>query len=131
MIGPKRPKQTAREEREAYAAVTARDPWCVRCGAAGIQRDHRKNRSQGGLTVPSNLQGLCGSCHSFKTLNPSAAVLEGFAVPGWGRPEFWPAWRVDVGSWVVYFDVPDSRGRWWDEVTESTADLLMQGTTLL
>lgn len=130
MIGPKEPKPTAREEREAYAAVTVRDPWCVRCGAAGIQRDHRKNRSQGGLTVPSNLQGLCGSCHRFKTLNPAAAVLEGYAVPGWGRPEFWPAWRVDVGSWVVYFDVPDSRGRWWDEVTESTADLLMQGRTL-
>ena len=107
---------------------------CVRCGYAGVvHRDHRQNRSQGGRTVVSNLQLLCGphgdepGCHSWAHHNPSAAVLEGFACPGWARPEFWPAWRFDVGSWVVYFDGPDSRGRWWDEITQATADLLMRG----
>lgn len=128
MIGPKRPRPTPREESEAYDVVTARDPWCVRCGTAAIERDHRQNRSQGGLTVPCNLQGLCPVCHAWKTQNPAAAVLEGFAVPGWGRPEWWPAWRADVRSWVLYFDTPDSFGRWWTEITESTADMLMKGT---
>lgn len=127
MIGPKTPKPTAREEREAYAAVTLRDPWCNRCGLAGIERDHRKNRSQGGLTVASNLQGLCPDCHHWKTNNPAAAVLEGFAVPGWAHPETWPAWRASVGGWVIYFDGPDEDGRLWRGITQATADLLMNG----
>lgn len=127
MIGPKTPKPTPRQEREAYDACTTRDPQCVRCGANFIQRDHRKNRSQGGRTVLSNLQGLCVTCHVWKTENPAAAVLEGFAVPGWAHPEFWPAWRGDVGSWVVYYDAPDAQGRWWDVITQATADLLMRG----
>lgn len=125
MIGPKVPKPTKAQERAAYEAVTERDPVCVRCGKHGIQRDHRKNRSQGGRTVPSNLQGLCHICHSWKTTNPADAVLEGFAVPGWAHPDLWPAWRVGVG-WVVYFDAP-VEGLWWREISESTATLLMEG----
>lgn len=131
MIGPKSPRPSKAEQekldRQAYTDVTARDPWCVRCGRPRVERDHRQNRSQGGKTVPSNLQGLCPICHRWKTENPAAAVLEGFAVPGWGRPEWWPAWRADVRSWVLYFDVPDSQGRWWTEITQATADLLMSG----
>lgn len=129
MIGPKIPKPTPREEREAYAAATTRDQdRCVRCGEYGIQRDHRKNRSQGGLTVVSNLQGLCQPCHTWKTTNPAAAVLEGFAVPGWAHPETWPGYRIGVG-WVIYFDAPVD-GAWWREITETTADLLMSGGEL-
>lgn len=128
MIGPKTPKPTKAEERAAYAAVTERDGLCLRCGIVGhLERDHRQNRSQGGLTVPSNLQCLCTWCHRWKTENPAAAVLEGFAVPGWARPEWWPAWREPQRSWVLYFDAPDSRGRWWTEITETTADLLREG----
>lgn len=139
MIGPKTPKPSKADEKRAYAAVTERDQGrCVRCGHAGnTERDHRQNRMPGN-TVVSNLQLLCGphldvdgrmvgGCHSWKTLNPSAAVLEGFAVPRWARPEWWPAWREDVRSWVLYFDAPDSHGRWWTEITQATADLLMSG----
>lgn len=132
MIGPKLPKQTAADERRARAAVKERDQGiCVRCGRPGNNWDHRKNRSQGGRWEASNGQTLCGSgttgCHGWRTLNPAAAVLEGFAVPGWGRPEWWPAYRADVRSWVLYVDVPDSFGRWWTEITHATADLLMNG----
>lgn len=131
MIGPKTPKLTKAQERAAYEAVTTRDGGsCVRCGRGGpVERDHRQNRDAWN-TVVSNLQLLGGpfgcGCHLWKTENPSLAVLEGFAVPRWARPEFWPGWRFDVHSWVVYFDSPDSRGRWWDEITETTADLLMR-----
>ena len=129
MIGPKTAKPTAAEETRAYAAATERDRgWCVRCGRAGaVERDHRQNRSQGGLTVPSNLQCLCPTCHAWKTHNPAAAVLEGFAVPGWGNPAEWPAYRADVASWVLYFDAPDGFGNWWIEITQATADALMTG----
>lgn len=131
MIGPKRPKPSKAEEKRAYAAVTERDAGrCVRCGMSGlVERDHRQNRSQGGLTAPSNLQCLCPSCHRWKGSHPAAAVLEGFAVPGWARPEVWPAWRFDVGSWVLYLDEPDEDGKWWQTLKQSTADLLMNGGT--
>ena len=132
MIGPKTPKLTAADEKRAYAAATERDKGrCVRCGSTGpVERDHRQNRDPFN-TVPSNLQLLGGpfgcGCHKWKTEHPALALLEGFAVPSWARPEWWPAWRADVRSWVIYFDRPDSFGRWWTEITEATADLLMSG----
>lgn len=128
MIAPKIPKPTPAEEKRAYDSMTTRDQnRCTRCLAYGVQRDHRQNR-QSGNTVVSNLQGLCLPCHQWKTENPSAAILEGFAVPRWADWGFWPAWREDVRSWVIYFDAPDSEGRWWSEITETVADMLMRGT---
>jgi hypothetical protein len=98
-----------------------------------VERDHRQNR-QPGNTVVSNLQLLGGAfgcrCHQFKSEHPSLALLEGFAVPRWARPELWPAWRHDVGGWVLYFDAPDPDGRWWEPITEATAHLLMNGGEL-
>lgn len=134
MIGPKTPKQTPADERRARAAVKERDQGlCVRCGRPGNNWDHRKNRSQGGRWEATNGQTLCGSgttgCHGWRTQNPAPALLEGFAVPSWERPELWPAWRFDVQSWVLYFDAPDEDGRWWREITQATADLLMSGGT--
>lgn len=129
MIAPKRVRLTARQEREAYAAVTARDTGvCQRCGRKGsVERDHRQNRDPYN-TVPSNLQCLGGpfscGCHQWKTEHPVAAALEGFSVPRWARPEIWPAWRYGVG-WVIYFDTPDADGNWWRPITESTAELIM------
>lgn len=124
MIGPKTPKPTPADERRSYQQVTERDQnRCVRCGTYGIQRDHRKNRSQGGLTVVSNLQCLCPDCHAFKTVNPAWAVADGFAVPSYAHPELWPGWRVGVG-WVQYLDSPVD-GSWWRPITDSTASLLM------
>lgn len=132
MIGPKRVKLTARQERDAYRDVTARDrEMCVRCGSTGpTERDHRQNRDPFN-TVPSNLQLLGGAfgcgCHQWKTEHPTLALLEGFTVPRSQRPELWPAWRADVQSWVIYFDAPDADGKWWREITHTTADLLMRG----
>jgi hypothetical protein len=128
MIGPKKAKPTPADEGRAYEAMTERDQdRCVRCGKHGVQRDHRQNR-QSGNTAVSNLQGLCPTCHQWKTENPTAAILEGFAVPRWADWSIWPAWREDVRSWVLYLDAPDSEGRWWSEITETVADMLMRGT---
>lgn len=130
MIGPKVAKLTRKEERAAYDDVTARDGGrCVRCGSAGpVERDHRQNRDSWN-TTPGNLQLLGGpfgcGCHLWKTEHPEDAVREGFAVPKWARPTLWPAWRHGVG-WVVYFDAPVD-GKWWREITESTAELLRVG----
>lgn len=124
MIGPKEPKPSPADEKHAYAKATERGGGsCARCGKYGVQRDHRKNRSQGGLTVLSNLQLLCPTCHQWKTENPTAAVLEGFAVPGWARPETWPAWHIGIG-WVLYLDEPED-GHLIRPITAVTADLLM------
>lgn len=135
MIGPKKPRPSKADEKRAYEAATERDKGaCVRCGWSGVtHRDHRQNR-QPGNTVPSNLQLLCGphgdepGCHHWKTHHPTAALLEGFAVPSWARPEWWPAWREDIRSHVLYFDAPDGEGRWWTEITGSTAALLIGRT---
>ena len=133
MIGPKRVKLTAREERDAYALATGRDQGtCVRCGSRGpTERDHRQNRN-GFNTVVSNLQLLGGpfgcGCHLWKTQHPHEALALGFAVPSYTRPELWPAWRLNDG-WVVYFDTPDEDGNWWRNVTQFTADQLMNRTT--
>lgn len=134
MIGPRLPKQTEREKRAAYNLVTQRDKGiCVRCGSTGpTERDHRQNRDPFN-TVPSNLQLLGGpfgcGCHLWKTENPEEAMRTGFSVPSWERPELWPAWRVDVGGFVLYFDGPDEYGRLWRGITQATADLLMNGGT--
>ena len=136
MIAPKVPTPSAAEARKAYADATARDGGkCVRCGWHGtVHRDHRKNRSQSGRTVVSNLQLMCGphgdaeGCHKWATENPAEAMALGFAVPSYARPELWPGWRLHEG-WVVYFDQPDENGDWWRKVTQFTADQLMNRTT--
>lgn len=128
MIGPRPVKLTAKEMREAYQIATQRDEGrCQRCGkTTTVHRDHRQNRTAYN-TVPSNLQLLCAlECHPFKSEHPQLAVLEGFAVPRWARPDVWPAYRFGVG-WVIYFDAPDGDGNYWRAITESTADLLMNG----
>lgn len=115
MIGPKHSKSSKADEAYAYELATLRDKdTCQRCHRAqGTNRDHRKNRSQGGLTVASNLQLLCGTgttgCHGWATAHPADAVAEGWAVPGWADPAEWPArryrrtaWGVLRPAWVIY-----------------------------
>ncbi|WP_336630013.1 MULTISPECIES: HNH endonuclease [unclassified Microbacterium] len=129
MIAPKGEKLTPAQEKKAYADATARDKGrCVRCGHPGpTERDHRQNRDPFN-TTPANLQLLGGAfgcgCHRWKTENPRLAILEGFAVPRYARPELWPGWRVDDG-WVIYFDAPDADGNWWRKISESTAEFIM------
>lgn len=112
MIVPKKPKPTATEEKRAYKIVTARDDdTCQRClrNCGPIARDHRRNRSQGGLTTPANLHLLGLQCHVWATEHPTDAVAEGWAVPGFADPLVWPGRRYRRGdygivhlSWCLY-----------------------------
>lgn len=123
MIGPKTTAPTAAEEARAYALVTERDEErCQRCHRGGVaQRDHRKNRSQGGRTAASNLHLLCPECHLWKTDHPVEAAHDGWGVPGWADPATFPArrWlRTELGTlrqaWVLY----DDAGTWREISTE-------------
>lgn len=132
MIGPKLTPPTPREEREAYELVTLRDAdTCQRCrrNCGPVSRDHRKNRSQGGWTVVSDLQCLGLGCHIWKTENPVDAVRDGWAVPGYARADWrkWPARRwvlTKLGyrslEWVIYDDFGG-----WVLITEKEARLRM------
>jgi hypothetical protein len=132
MIGPKVLKPSKAEEADAYELATLRDrDTCQRCrrNCGPSARDHRKNRSQAGLTVASNLQVLGLDCHLWKTEHPEAALEQGYAVPSWGDPAEWPARRwikTDNGTvregWVLY----DDDGT-YEEITEAEAMERMQG----
>lgn len=118
VIGPKAPTQTRLEEQAAYELATLRDgDVCQRChrDCGPTARDHRKNRSQGGMTLASNLQVLGLGCHQWKSEHPLAAIRAGWAVPSWADPAEWPArrWvRTRYGTmrqaWVLY----DMDGEW-------------------
>ncbi len=75
------------------------DRCCLKCGvyAYAGSLHHRKNRSQGGLDVPSNLVVMCGSgttgCHGWATERPTLARREGFVVPSWADPAGVPLLR--------------------------------------
>jgi hypothetical protein len=115
VIGQRRERLTAKQEKQAYAACTERDKGrCTRCGTnAPTHRDHRQNRDAYN-TTPANLQLLCALvCHPWKTANPEAAMREGFSVSRFVTdPATAPAFRFGVG-WVLYFDAPDVDGNWW------------------
>lgn len=103
MIGPKVDRPTAADERRAYAIASERDEHrCQKCHRGPAQRDHRKNRSQGGRTVASNLLLLCPTCHLWKTDHPVEAVQQGWAVPGWADPAEWPTRRYFRTEWGTY-----------------------------
>lgn len=127
MIGQRPVKLTARQERDAYAAVTERDGGrCQRCGyydPEAMQRDHRQGRNAYN-TVPSNLHLLGGpgacDCHRWVTEHPREAMALGFTVSRHAHPADAPAWRYGVG-WVTYLDQPDTDGRWWRKVDDPHA----------
>ncbi|MEK6310111.1 MAG: HNH endonuclease signature motif containing protein [Curtobacterium sp.] len=137
MIGPKTTKPTKRQEREAYDIVNFRDEGrCQKCHrGTPVTRDHRLNRSQGGLTTAANLQLLCGSgttgCHGWVTEHLEDALAEGWRVPAWADPLRWPAARyfpsvagtVRLG-WALY----DNAGG-VTEITDQEARALMEGVT--
>lgn len=134
MRGQKAVKPTPAEERDAYELATVRDrDTCQRClrYCGPIARDHRKNRGQGGLTVPSNLQCLGLGCHTWKTEHPAQAVADGWAVPGYpmADPAEWPAFRwLPAGrpatyrrAWVLY----DDAGGWVEVAEEEARDRMV------
>lgn len=61
------------EWRKTRKEYLEQHPWCQLrlkdCKRRATQVDHKKPRSEGGASLdPSNLQGLCSSCHGKKTL---------------------------------------------------------------
>jgi len=56
--------------------IKARDPLCVApgCGRATAHVDHIKPRSEGGSDDPSNLRGLCHSCHNSRSARGNGPV---------------------------------------------------------
>jgi hypothetical protein len=139
VIGPKTSKPSKADAADAYELVTLRDrdicQRCLRnCGWGITSRDHRKDRSVGGLTVVSNLQVLGGTgtigCHGWKSANPAKAIAEGWAIPGYADPAEWPARRhlpflhgTTRAAWVLYRD--DGT---WKEISEQEARQRMEGT---
>jgi 5-methylcytosine-specific restriction endonuclease McrA len=137
LIGPKTPKPTKTQEKLAYAIVLERDEQrCQKCLRGDeLTRDHRLNRSQGGLTTPANLQLLCGSgttgCHGQVTHDLDMALREGWRVPAWADPLTWPArrwFRTPYGTvregWALYDDAGGVT-----EITEHEAHRRMEGGT--
>lgn len=129
MITPKVQRPTRADEADAYELATIRDrDTCQRCRArcGPSNRDHRKNRSQGGWTVASNLQILGGTgttgCNGWATSHPALAVAEGWACPSWAEPAEWPARRAVDGAlvWVLYDDAGGIR-----VITDAEADRRM------
>ena len=49
--------------------ILRREPLCRMCGAAAVAVDHIIPLKQGGKNTEENLQALCHSCHSKKTLS--------------------------------------------------------------
>lgn len=127
VIGQRRLKLTARQEREAYDIVTYRDRGrCQRCGhydPTGMQRDHRQGRDAYN-TIPANLHLLGGpgacDCHRWVTEHPREAMEQGFTVSRWADPATVPAYRFGVG-WVLYLNEPDTDGNWWRKVDDPNA----------
>jgi 5-methylcytosine-specific restriction endonuclease McrA len=90
-VKPKHTNQAARKPRvydtqrwrKLRLHVLRRDPICVACDANGIlseakEVDHIKPLSEGGNAFDtSNLQGLCKSCHSAKTMRESKMSIRG------------------------------------------------------
>lgn len=79
---------------------------CEACGKPGNNAHHRKNRSQGGGDVLSNLMLLCGSgttgCHGYITVNPKHAYTLGWSVHSYADPA---SRAVNYrGQWVLLAD---------------------------
>ena len=61
--------------RRLRAAHLAANPWCVDCGARGIDVDHVTPISAGGARLDrTNLATRCHACHSRKTLAETKSV---------------------------------------------------------
>ncbi|MDA0780661.1 MAG: HNH endonuclease signature motif containing protein [Proteobacteria bacterium] len=62
-------KQYGRKWRKLRLWFLKQNPLCVVCGTAGTDVDHILPLSKGGTNELSNLQTLCHSCHSRKTVS--------------------------------------------------------------
>jgi len=85
--------------REALRERSSGDPLvglCEVCGARATNAHHRKNKSQGGQDVLSNLLMVCGSgvtgCHGKITVNPAWARQFGYSVRSTESPAEISVW---------------------------------------
>lgn len=61
--------------RSTQQRILTRDPLCRACHRArSTEVDHLIPRSRGGTDHPTNLQGLCPTCHARKTKSESSAA---------------------------------------------------------
>lgn len=70
--GPARPSASARgygrDWRARRLAFLRAHPLCARCGGPAEHADHKRAKARGGSDEWDNLEALCASCHSVKTV---------------------------------------------------------------
>jgi hypothetical protein len=109
------PRSVARivDERDQYQCVHSARSLHVVEGS----RDHRKLRSQGGPSTPSNLILLSGSgttlSHGWKHANPRDARLLGYYVPVWAAPEKVPIRIIDPLFGLCWVLLADDGEKHW------------------
>jgi 5-methylcytosine-specific restriction endonuclease McrA len=83
---------------------------CEICGELANNAHHRKNRSQGGEDLLSNLLLLCGSgttgCHGWVTAHPAASYVHGWSVRSYDDPRSVPV-SGHYGHWWILRDNGD------------------------
>ena len=67
-------------------AVLARQPTCRHCGAPASEVDHIVPLRRGGTNALSNLQALCRSCHSRKSITETKGLQKISALRAKGGP---------------------------------------------
>lgn len=84
------------------------NPDCVRCGAAATQVDHILPKAQGGTDDIYNLQALCHSCHSRKTVTEDGGMGRGRE--GGQRNRGANRYRKTYGQFAARERAPFNRG---------------------
>lgn len=80
------------------------DSRCERCPVMpAVQMHHRKNRSQGGRWLVSNILHLCVDCHKYITEHPADAYDNGWSVKQHHDPFDIPV--LYRGAWVYLDDL--------------------------
>jgi hypothetical protein len=100
-------------KRRAGAELIGDYAMCELCGKNyGTNAHHRRNQSQGGQHILSNLMWLCGTgttlCHGWVTGDPAMAIRNGWTIPNLDHEgsQVEP-WRVPVrrrGELVHLYD---------------------------
>lgn len=97
-IKAKRPKVTP-EERKARKLLAHRSGGMCEIGLGCLATDahHRLNRSQGGRWDLAGLLHLCRTHHQHVTVNPAAAMEQGWTVRSGRNPTDVPVWLAGHG----------------------------------
>lgn len=102
----KRPKTSARADREVYAWVTARDPICRACHSAPTtERHHLRGRK---YTTREGVCGVCDDCHDLLHVRIGGKKLKVYGdaekrTP-YGNPLGLTVERLVRGQWIKWCD---------------------------